>query len=330
MKKLALAAALVLSGCGGGGMAPAKAPKPAPAPKDIPAIPRSFGFEVTTRRKVDRLKMRVYNTGSVTTRGGAVSSMKSWTSKATLDMPVFLIKHPVKGYVLYDTGLHPDMAVDPKKVMGRFNHFIVPFKARKGEDAVSQLKADGIEASEVRWVVISHLHLDHAGMIDAFPEATVVVDRREWLAQKERQAKKRISYEPDPAALEPKLKLRLVDLSSAPAYGSFDHAEDLFGDGSLHLVDLSGHTSGNMGLWASLDEGPVLLAGDASWILDNHQDLALPIKGHIFNLDQYWRRLYQMKYVQDALPRLVIFPGHDLQPLKLQPRSDVTLAPFPR
>ena len=103
-----------------------------------------------------------------------------------------------------------------------------------------------------------------------------------------------------------------------------------FNDGTIFLVDLAGHTAGNMGAWLSLDEGPVLLAGDASWILDNHQDLALPLKFHIYDLAQYWRRLYQMRVMQEALPRLVIFPGHDLAPLKLQPRGDVTLAPFPR
>ena len=329
MKVLALAGLLALCGCGGV-ITPPKAPKPAPAPRDISEIPRSFSMMVMTHRRVDHLKMRVFNTGSVVTRGAAVSSMKSWTSKVKLDVPVFLIKHPTRGFVLFDTGLHPEFATDPGKRMGRFNHFFVPFTAARGQDAASQLKADGVDPAEVKFVVLSHLHLDHSGEIDAFPNATVLVDKREWLAQKEKQAKKKDEHEIDPNELEGKLKLRLVDLSSAPAYGSFDHAEDLFKDGTLFLIDLSGHTPGNMGLWASLDDGPVLLAGDASWILDNHQDLALPMKSHIFNLDQYWRRLYEMKYMQEAVPRLVIFPGHDMQPLVLQPRADVSLAPFPR
>lgn len=319
-------AALLLSGCGGGTVTPPKAPKPAPAPKDIPAIPRSFALEQTTRRRVDGLKMRVINTGSAVVRGGAVSSMKSWMSKTKIDVPVFLIKHPKQGYVLFDTGLPPQIAEDPGKYMGRFNHFFVPFEQKKGQDAVAQLAAIGVKAEDVKWVVISHLHFDHAGMITAFPAATVLVDKREWNQQKLKKGSGFI----DPADVESRIHLQLVDLSSAPSYGSFDHGRDLFKDGSVFLLDLAGHTAGNMGLWASLDEGPVLLTGDASWILDNHQDLALPIKGHIFDLDQYWRRLYEMKYMQEALPRLVIFPGHDLQPLTLQPRPDVTLvAPLP-
>ena len=329
MTRLALVGLLALCGCGGV-LTPPKPPTPAPAPRDIPVIPHSFAMMQTTRRRVDHLKIRVFNTGSVVTRGAAVSSMKSWSSKVKLDVPVFLIKHPTKGYVLFDTGLHPEFATDPGKRMGRFNHFFVPFTAKPGQDAASQMKADGVAPEDVKFVVLSHLHLDHAGEIDAFPNATIIVDKREWLAQKEKQAKKKDPHEVDPNELEGKLKLQLVDLSSDPPYGAFDHAEDLFKDGSLYLIDLAGHTPGNMGLWASLDDGPVLLAGDATWILDNHQDLALPMESHIFDVDQYWRRLYEMKYMQAEVPRLVIFPGHDLQPLILQPRTDVTLAPFPR
>jgi glyoxylase-like metal-dependent hydrolase (beta-lactamase superfamily II) len=193
---------------------------------------------------------------------------------------------------------------------------------------VSQLAAAGVSAEQINWVVISHLHPDHAGMIDSFPKATVIVDQREWDAQKAKHAKKKNSAEFDPADYEGKLNLQLVDLSSAPAYGAFDHGLDLFKDGTMFLIDLSGHTPGSIGLWVSLDDSPVLLAGDASWILDNHQDLALPIKTSIGNVDSYWRRLYQMRAMQEELPRLVIFPGHDLLPLRLQPRPAVEGVPY--
>jgi glyoxylase-like metal-dependent hydrolase (beta-lactamase superfamily II) len=323
LKRLALAGLLALCGCGGV-ITPPKPPKPAPAPRDIPEIPRSFALEQTTRRKVDGLKIQVFDTGSAVVRGGAVSSMKSWRSKTKIEVPVFLIKHPREGYILFDTGLPPQIAEDAAGYMGRVNHMLIPFEQKKGQDAAAQLTAAGVPPDQVKYVVISHLHFDHAGMIDAFPNATVLVDKREWEAQKRKPGHGFIPVD----TLEGKLKLRLVDLSGEPSYGPFDHGLDLFKDGTVYLLDLAGHTPGNMGLWASLDDGPVLLAGDASWVLDNHQDLALPIKGHIFDLDQYWRRLYQMKYAQEAVPQLVIFPGHDLQPLTLQPRKDVTLVPL--
>lgn len=326
MRKLALALALLgLAACGEEVLNSPKAKGIQPPPHDLPEIPRSFEM---SNRRMQHLTVRVYNTGDVETHGSYVSSIKAWASKVKLDVPVFLIKHPKKGLVLFDTGLHPGMEKNPGKQMGWINHFFVPFEAMPGQNALAQLKADGVEPADVKYVIVSHLHLDHAGTIDGYPNAEVLVDKREWEAQKAKQAKKFDEHELDPVQLEHKLKLRLVDLSKEPSFGSFDHGLDLLGDGTIVLLDLSGHTPGNMGAWVNLDSGPVLFAGDATWILDNHQDLALPMKSHIFDLDAYWRRLYQLRAMQEAIPQLVIFPGHDLQPLKLQPREDVTLAPF--
>ena len=328
MRKLALLLALIgLAACGDDVLTSPKSKNVQPPPHDLPEIPRSFEM---ANRRMEHLTVRVYDTGSVETRGSYVSSIKAWSSKVKLDVPVFLIKHPRRGLVLFDTGLHPEMEKSPGKRMGWVNHFFVPFEAQPGQTALSQLKADGIDPAGVKTVIVSHLHLDHAGTIDGYPNAEVVVDKREWEAQKAKQAKSFDEHEVDPIALEHKLKLRLVDLSKEPAFGAFDHGLDLFGDGTVVLLDLSGHTAGNMGAWVNLDSGPILLTGDASCILDNHQDLALPMKSRIYDLTAYWRRLYQMRAMQEAIPQLVIFPGHDLQPLKLQPRDDVTLAPFPR
>jgi glyoxylase-like metal-dependent hydrolase (beta-lactamase superfamily II) len=327
---LPAAAALALLACGPTQVSSPKAPTPDARPRDIPAIPENFAEKLIVRRKVSGLKMDVYETGTVETRGAAVSSLKSWMSKVTLDVPAFAIHHPTQGLVVFDTGLSPGFAADPGKTMGRLNHMVVPFEQKRGQDLASQLRAAGEDPARVKWVVLSHSHIDHVGGLAAFPDATVLVDKREWGWLKDRQAKKKDEHELDPEAVEARGKLRSVDLSTEPAFGAFDHGLDLFGDGSLFLVDLAGHTPGNMGLWANLDEGPVLLAGDASWILDNHEDLALPLKSHIFDVKQYWRRLYEMRDMQQAVPQLVIFPGHDLTPLKLHPRSDVALAPFPR
>lgn len=322
--------ALLAGGCGGLEIPGLKSSAPPQPPKDLPVIRATFVHELVTKRRIDGLKIEIFNTGSVVAPGGAVSSIKSWRARARLDMPAFLIRHPTQGPIVFDTGLHPDIATMPAKKLGRLRHFFVPFEAAPGQDLVSQLRKAGIEAEGVRWVILSHLHLDHTGAIGAFPNATVLVDRREWEHARAAKPIERLGYDLDFSALESRLTLRLVDLSSAVAYGAFDRAEDLFQDGTIFLVDFSGHTPGSLGLWVNLDEGPVLLAGDATWLLDNHQDLALPLKTHIFDLQKYWRRLFAMRAMQEAAPQLVIFPGHDLGSLKLQPRRDVTLAPFPR
>lgn len=319
----ALISLLVFCACAAG-------PAARPEFKDIPSVSRSFAQQLVAWRKADGLSIRVYNTGAVIAPGAEISSIKSAAARARLDIPAFLIKHPVKGYVLFDTGLPADVEKMSGSEMRRLKAFFPPYLMGRDQNIVSQLQADGVSASQVGYVVLSSLRLEHAGMAGNFPEALVYVDRREWEAQKEAANRKASPYQFDPLAMESRLRLRQVDLSSAPGYASFDHALDLFGDGTLFLVDLAGQTAGTMGLWINLDSGPVLLAAGASWVLDNHQDLAPPLPAHITDWTRYWRRLYQMQEVQRTVERLVIFPGHDLMPLRLQPRPDVVAIPFPR
>ena len=295
-----------------------------PELKDIRPVPRFFLQEVVTRRQAAGLALSVYDTGSVTVPGDTLSELKSPRSRVRLSLPAFLLRHPTQGLVLFDAGLP---AAAPGQRRGQGNEFGVPFAAAPGQDLAAQLQRDEVKLADVRWIVLSHLHQDHVGWLDAYPNATVVVDRREWEAQKEKTLAGAVPEEFDPAAMEPKLRLRLLDLAAAPPYGSCDHGLDLFADGTVILLDLAGHTPGSLGMWINLDSGPVLLAGDASWILDNHQDLALPQSRTMSDPKQYWRKLNMMNRMMKELPQLVIFPGHDLMPLQLQPRPDIRRAP---
>lgn len=54
------------------------------------------------------------------------------------------------------------------------------------------------------------------------------------------------------------------DLDGPPVL-TFTRSHDLFGDGSVVLVDLAGHTPGSIGILARTRRGWVLLAGDAAW-----------------------------------------------------------------
>jgi len=47
-----------------------------------------------------------------------------------------------------------------------------------------------------------------------------------------------------------------------PPVLTFTRSHDLFGDGSVVLVDLAGHTPGSVGVLLHTSAGPVLLAGD--------------------------------------------------------------------
>jgi N-acyl homoserine lactone hydrolase len=93
-------------------------------------------------------------------------------------MPVFFIVHP-KGGVLFDTGPNPLVFEDPEAAWGDLTKV---FQALGGPESsvVSQLMTIGITPDDVRFVVNSHLHFDHAGGNRFFPKATFVIAAKEW------------------------------------------------------------------------------------------------------------------------------------------------------
>jgi glyoxylase-like metal-dependent hydrolase (beta-lactamase superfamily II) len=43
-----------------------------------------------------------------------------------------------------------------------------------------RLRALGLPLGEVRWVILTHLHTDHAGGLAHFPDAEILVSRTEY------------------------------------------------------------------------------------------------------------------------------------------------------
>jgi N-acyl homoserine lactone hydrolase len=93
-----------------------------------------------------------------------------------------LIVHPIHGIVLWDTGLN-DAVADPDRrdlywgagVAAAFGRHA--FKRERAIDA--QLERLGIKPKDVRYVLYSHLHLDHAGGMSYFPDTIHVIQRDE-------------------------------------------------------------------------------------------------------------------------------------------------------
>jgi glyoxylase-like metal-dependent hydrolase (beta-lactamase superfamily II) len=112
----------------------------------------------------------------------------------------------------------------------------------------------------VDFALPTHAHWDHiSGLLD-FPGLPVHLHRteREWVST-------------GPVApvggVRDSLRDRpLVDYElDGPPVSTFTRSHDLFGDNSVILVDLEGHTPGSVGVLAHTLRGWVLIAGDAAW-----------------------------------------------------------------
>lgn len=268
------------------------------------------------------LKAHAFNTGRVKALRGAVARGQSWLKFVRMDIPAFVVEHPA-GLMVFDTGLPPEMASHPRKVMGFFNYLLLPFKMAPGQDLPSQMKAFGLDPMAVKWVIISHRHFDHIGSLKAFPNAAVVLSKIEWEAAHGKVPRDKISKRLSDYKFEDIPKLQLIDFSTAPAFGTFEHGVDLLGDGSVVLLEASGHTAGSMMAYLSLGPAGALLAGDASWMEMNYQIPAVQI--YAYDKKLHWKRLWQIKSWKEQVPGLLVLPGHDLSPLRAASLPDITL-----
>src|SRR3954453_3569860 len=96
----------------------------------------------------------------------------------TMAIPAFLIEHPEQGPVLIDTAFDPIVATDRKQSFGRVGALI--FDPLQVDPVSDQLRTRGVQPADVRTVVMTHLHFDHASGIGQFPDAEFVVTDREW------------------------------------------------------------------------------------------------------------------------------------------------------
>ncbi|PKN53601.1 MAG: hypothetical protein CVU55_00305 [Deltaproteobacteria bacterium HGW-Deltaproteobacteria-13] len=165
------------------------------------------------------------------------------------------------GLVLFDTGIGTRIEEEmrPPIYWGNlfFHRFVMRTRFNPRHDAlIYQLQRLGFKPADVRNVIISHLHWDHAGGMRDFPHAHFFVSRREWefvsnlrLGQLFKNAFIKQQFH------EQGLEIELIETDQRKPFKNFSASYDLFGDGSMVLVDLPGHSPGLMGMCLTMPSG---------------------------------------------------------------------------
>ena len=195
-----------------------------------------------------------------------------------VDLPSLfgLIEHPTEGLVLYDTGWSPWLERLPPWLPRAAYRAFVPFRVDDRSSAAGQLRALGHDPAAVRHVIASHFHADHVGGLPDFPNATVHASAAAWYHLKRscRFTLWRQGY--FPSLISEDQRVSLVGDLRGGGWGPFARTHDLFGDGTLRLLELGGHAPGQLGLLLSLEGGQVLFAADAAWVTGNIRDQVGP------------------------------------------------------
>jgi len=224
-----------------------------------------------------------------------------------LPIPAFLVEHPGAGPILIDTGFHPSVATDPGPNMGRLAKALYDIRMAPEQGVRAQLAARGVDPVDVRVVVMTHLHYDHASGVGEFPRATFLVDPREWEAATAPRGFVRGYH---PAHFDLPLDWRAVDHERAGApHAGFARSVDLFGDGSVRLLSTPGHTLGHQSVLLRLGGGEALLVGDAAYDLRTIAGERMPLL--IADERRFLSSLASVRHWVDAHPGALVVPGHD-------------------
>jgi N-acyl homoserine lactone hydrolase len=152
----------------------------------------------------------------------------------------FLIQHP-KGTLMWDTGLSPQFVKsDGAAAQG--------IHATASVALEEQLQQIGLKPASITYLAFSHLHFDHSGNANLFVGPTWILNKTE------------LAWATGPGS-------GVVDGTTFSGYKTakkkmIDGDYDVFGDGTVRILQTPGHTPGHQILLLRLKSGAVILSGD--------------------------------------------------------------------
>jgi glyoxylase-like metal-dependent hydrolase (beta-lactamase superfamily II) len=185
-----------------------------------------------------------------------------WTEP--LPIYAFAIEHS-EGVIVVDTG--ETARASKPGYFTRWHPGVRAFRewVEPEQEIGPQLEQLGISPGDVRWLVMTHLHTDHAGGLHHFPNTEILVTGTELEFARGAQGRLRgyVANTHWPAWFKP----TLIELEPEPL-GRFPQSLRLTEAGDITLVPVPGHTPGQIGVLVDEGEQTVFLAGDSSYTQD--------------------------------------------------------------
>jgi len=183
----------------------------------------------------------------------------NWTEP--LPILAWAIEHP-EGLIVVDTG-ETSRTSEPGYFprWHPYPRLAVRMSVTPDQEIGPALDRLGLSSADARWVVLTHLHTDHAGGLSHFPNSEILVTRKEYADASGRGAKVR-GYLPHrwPEWFKP----TTVELPAKP-FGPMERSMPLTEAGDVVLFATPGHTQGHMSVAVDTGELLVILAGDPSY-----------------------------------------------------------------
>ena len=191
-----------------------------------------------------------------------------------LPVSVYLIEHP-KGLILVDTGWHRDMspegvydkAAQIKSLGSRVLYNVNQGQIPLGEAVDEQLATMGIKPADLDYVLLTHLDCDHANGLRAVKNAKHII-----VAQEELDCARKNGFIRYKKKWWEGVDLQTIEWNGTegPAQKSFD----LFGDGSIKMINIPGHCDGLCAVKITREDGKyVLLFSDGGYATKSWKEM---------------------------------------------------------
>jgi glyoxylase-like metal-dependent hydrolase (beta-lactamase superfamily II) len=252
----------------------------------------------------DHIRLYMVDGGQIyLPRRNIVMRAENGNEMVTTPVIWFVITHP-RGNVVIDGGNAAEVAEDAVKHWGAITKTSTPlFTAEQA--VLPSLKRIGIEPASVRWILQSHLHLDHTGAvaaIESFPNAQVLATRTEY------------EFAHAPASYSALGYCRADYVKDGVDWVLLDNTDDgydLFGDGTIRCWRTPGHSPGHQSFEVSLPSGTsYILAFDAADTIAQLMEHEIPgTLTDAVQVQQSVRKLRRLAWRSQA----TVIAGHDAE-----------------
>ncbi|HLH62972.1 MAG TPA: MBL fold metallo-hydrolase [Ktedonobacteraceae bacterium] len=228
---------------------------------------------------------------------------------------VALLYHPQQGWLLWDTGYAPRILTATQRLPFLLYRYATPLRLRPELSVVAQLARWNLQPGDIRRVILSHFHADHIAGLRDFPQAEIIASEAAYEDIAWRHGLRALQRAFIPALLPKDFdkRVRLLSTFAGPVLPALGQAHDLFGDGSLLLMELPGHARGQMGLLAQTTRGQMLFAADGCWLRRSIRERRPPARiTHLFvdNTRAVQSTINHLHDFSQACPDVVIIPSH--------------------